>query len=224
MSTHDGHLDGAVQGVVLLHGMARTPASMRCIERMLAAEGYRTLNLSYDSRRKGLEALSDEIHPVVDAFAAGLDEPAHVVTHSMGGLLARVYIALKRPPRLGRVVMLAPPNHGSAVADRLHRTFVYRAVFGPAGQQLTTGHAAVLQGLCRPVDYELGIIAGTRSIDVLSSALLLPEANDGKVTVRSTRLEGMTDHIALPATHTFMTRNRAVLTATLAFLRHGRFG
>lgn len=98
-----------------------------------------------------------------------------------------------------------------------------RTIFGPAGQQLTTKHAAVLRSLCQPVDYELGVIAGTRSMDVLSWALLLPEANDGKVTVRSTRLEEMTDHIVLPATHTFLMRDRAVMAATLAFLRHGRF-
>ena len=193
------------------------------MQRALDAKGFRTLNLGYDSRQKSLEVLSSEVHPRIAAFQAQVDGPIHFVTHSMGGLLARVYLAVNRPARLGRVVALGPPNHGSTIADLLHRSVVFRLFFGPAGQQLTTGYALRMQRLCGPVDYELGIIAGTRSINLLPSVLILREPNDGKVTVRSTRLEGMTDHITMAATHPLMMRNTSVIAQTIAFLRDGRF-
>ena len=96
-------------------------------------------------------------------------------------------------------------------------------VFGPAGQQLTTLYAPRLHSLCGPIDYELGIVAGSRSLDPFSSALILRESNDGKVTVRSTRLDGMTGHVVLAATHPFLTRNAAVISQTICFLREGHF-
>ena len=167
--------------------------------------------------------LARAIHPAVSEFADGLSGQMHLVTHSMGGLLARVYLAYRRPPRLGRVLMLGPPNDGSPIADLLHHSLAYRVIFGPAGQQLTTAHASTLKEACGPVDYQLGIIAGTRSANLLTSALGPQEANDGKVTVRSTRLDGMADHLELPVTHTFMMRDPAVVAATIAFLREGHF-
>ena len=212
-----------VDGVVLLHGLARTRASMRATERALARNGYRTLNLGYHSRRQSLARSAEEVHAPIVALAAEVDGRVHFVTHSMGGLLARVYLATKRPPRLGRVVMLGPPHHGSAIADLLQRNLAFRSAFGPAGQQLTTEHAMHLQETCGPPDYDVGIIAGTRSINLLTSALVLREPNDGKVTVRSTRLDGAHDHIALPVSHPFMMNHRAAIRSTLLFLREGRF-
>lgn len=212
-----------VDGVVLLHGIARTPSSMRVMGRALACEGYRTLNLGYDSRHKDLEALAKEVDAPIEAFAAEVDGFVHFVTHSMGGLLVRVYLAARKPVRLGRVVMLGPPNDGSAIADLLHGSHAFRAFFGPAGQQLTTKHAGHLRGRHGPLDCEIGVIAGTRSIDWLSSALVLREPNDGRVTVRSTQLDEATDHIALPVTHPFMMRNPTVVASTIKFLREGRF-
>ena len=125
-------------GVVLLHGIARTSRSFRKLQRAIEASGFATLNLGYDSRRKSLKALAEDIHPQIERFADGVEGSIHFVGHSMGGLLTRVYLAKYRPDRLGRVVMLGTPNGGSEIADRLRGFALYRAYFGPAGQQLTT--------------------------------------------------------------------------------------
>ncbi|WP_373875122.1 esterase/lipase family protein [Methylorubrum podarium] len=107
------------------------------MERELAAEGYATLNLDYPARRLALADIAETIAPQVAAFAAGVSR-LHIVTHSMGGFVARVILVRHRPANLGRVVMLGPPNGGSEVADALHRLAPYRRFFGPAGAELVT--------------------------------------------------------------------------------------
>jgi len=188
----------------------------------LESAGYATLNLDYASRRKPLEALAEDIHPAIQRFADGIDGSVHFVCHSMGGLLARVYIARYRPTRLGRVVMLGTPNSGSEIADRLGHLKLYRAFFGPAGQQLGTQRDAAIEALLPPVDYPVGIIAGNRSIYPMASAFL-PKPHDGRVSVANTRLDGMADHIVIPASHPWLMRNSIAIAQTIAFLKDGRF-
>ncbi len=140
----------------------------------------------------------------------------------MGGLLTRVYLARHRPQRLGRVVMLGTPNGGSEVADFLKRFAIYRAFYGPAGLQLSTKQDQALRSL-PAVDYDLGIVAGCRSVDPISSIFILPNPNDGKVSVDHTRLDGMTDHTTVKATHSGLLRHPIAIDQTIAFLREGRF-
>lgn len=211
-----------VAGVLLLHGISRTALSMRPLERALQAAGYATLNVTYPSRRRSLAEMADDLAPRVRRFAADLDGPLHLVSHSMGGLVARAYLARHRPERLGRVVMLAPPNAGSELADLLHRHPLYRLWFGPAGAQLVTKRDATLVNLLGAIDCELGVIAGTRSLYPLSS-LMLPHPNDGRVSVAATRVEGMVDHLTLGVSHPLIVRNREAIRQTLAFLQIGRF-
>jgi pimeloyl-ACP methyl ester carboxylesterase len=188
----------------------------------IEAAGFATQNLGYDSRRKPLQSLAEDIHPAIQRFAHDLDGSVHFVGHSMGGLLTRAYLARHRPQRLGRVVMLGTPNGGSEIADRLKNFTVYRAYFGPAGQQLMTERDSTTHAILPPANYPVGIIAGDRSIDPISSAFL-PKPNDGRVSVENTKLAGMTDHIIVSASHTWLARNQSAIDQTIAFLRGGRF-
>jgi pimeloyl-ACP methyl ester carboxylesterase len=209
-------------GVVLLHGIARSSRSLRKVERALQVSGFATLNLDYASRKKPLEALAADIHSDIAAFANTIDGPIHFVAHSMGGLLTRVYVARYRPAALGRVVMLGTPNGGSEVADLLKHLSLYRAFYGPAGQQLTTVQHADLASLSPP-DYAVGIIAGISAIDPIASRFILPRPNDGRVSVASSKLANMTDHTTVKASHTGLIRHRVAIEQTIAFLRDGRF-
>ena len=195
---------------------------MRVAERALREAGYRTLNLDYPGRRLGLAALAAHVRGGVAALGGqALEGEVHFLTHSMGGLVARAMLAAERPARLGRVVMLGPPNNGSEIADLLSRFRLYHGVFGPAGAELTTTRSDALVRLLGQVNYPVGVIAGSRALDPLSWAIL-PKPNDGKVTVAHTRCEGMADHLTLPVNHASMVRDPAVLRAAIAFLRHGR--
>jgi pimeloyl-ACP methyl ester carboxylesterase len=209
-------------GVVLLHGIAGTSLMLRKLERALRRNGFATLNLNYASRKKPLERLADDIHSAIAEFMASQDGPIHFVVHSMGGLLARVYIAKYRPARLGRVVMLGTPNGGSEIADRLNHLPAYRAYFGPAGSQLLTTLDPTLAAL-PPLDYPVGIIAGNRFVDPISAFFLLPWPNDGRVSVASSRLADMTDHTTVKASHIGLLRHPLAISQTIAFLSEGHF-
>ena len=216
-----GSIDPRSPGVVLLHGIARTARSLRRFERALQAAGFATLNLDYPSRSKMLEALAADIHPQISEFADTTSQ-LHFLAHSMGGLLTRVYVARHRPARLGRVVMLGTPNGGSEVADLLKDLALYRAFYGPAGQQLTTQQDESLTSL-PPPDYPVGIIAGINSIDPIASYFVLPRPNDGRVSLHSAQLAGMADLTIVKASHTGLVRHPVAVAQAVAFLRDGRF-
>jgi pimeloyl-ACP methyl ester carboxylesterase len=209
-------------GVVLLHGISRTARSFRKMLAAIEAEGYATLNLGYASRSKALQTLAEDIHPAIERFAESIEGSVHFVCHSMGGLLARVYLARYRPKRLGRVVMLGTPNGGSEIADRLKNFGAYRAFFGPAGQQLGTQRDADIDALLPRIDYPVGVIAGNRSIYPIA-AVMLPKPHDGRVSVENTRLDGMADHVVIGASHPWLVRNDEAIAQTIAFLGDGRF-
>lgn len=206
--------------VVLLHGIARSSSHMEDMEAYLQKAGYDVVNLDYPSTAHNLQALVDIIQKKLAARLTQ-DKPVHFVGYSMGALLVRAVIHKYRPLRLGRVVQLAPPNQGSEVADMLEENWLYEQVYGPAGRQLTTDRTAV-SDILGTVDYELGVIAGNRTIDPVSS-MIIPGDDDGKVSIASTRVEGMKAHIVVAATHTFFPGNKTVQRQTLHFLKHGVF-
>jgi pimeloyl-ACP methyl ester carboxylesterase len=209
------------EGAVLLHGIVRGRRSMQPLANFLGKEGYRTLNLGYPSTRASIEDLTEHIQPQIAAFASSLPGKLHFVGHSMGGLLIRAQLHRFRPQNLGRVVMLGTPNQGSEVADTIKNWWSYKRLFGPAGQQLVTGLATSDQ-LFGQIDYELGVVAGGRSIDPLSS-LIIGDPNDGRVSITRTKIPGMTDHIVVAASHAFLPVKKQVHRQVLEFLRHGRF-
>jgi len=206
--------------VVLLHGIARSSSHMEDIEAFLEGKGYQVYNLDYPSTKYDLDVLTakvaTEIRNTIDP-----SRPVHFVGYSMGGIVVRAILNKYRPDNLGRTVQLASPNKGSEVADFLKENWLFETIYGPAGQQLVT-EGANLEDLLGQVDYELGVVAGDFSIDPVSSAII-PGPDDGKVSVESTRVEGMQDHVIVPASHTFFPQNGTVHEQTLFFLRTGVF-
>lgn len=208
--------------VILLHGLARTASSMDKLQSHLEQASYRVVNVDYQSRKHPVATLAEM------AIGEGLQQchqhsanQIYFVTHSLGGILVRQYLNQHDIPELSRVVMLGPPNQGSEVVDTLRDVPGFEALNGPAGLQLGTGETDIPRQL-GPVDFDLGIIAGTQSINLILSTFL-PATDDGKVTVKSAQVEGMSDFITLPVTHPMMMKNATVIAQTLYFLEHGAF-
>ena len=212
--------------VILLHGLGRTHRSMAGMAQYLERQGYRTLNLHYQSLKKPFSELAIDVAGMIERcpnfYAA---EKIHFVTHSMGGIITRHYLAghrHKMEGRMGSVVMLGPPNGGSEIADVFYRLWPYKMLFGPAGQQLRVAtHQDHLPG--EVIDYKLGVIAGTVGWIYPDGQLILKGAHDGRVTVDRTKHPAMTDHIIVPVAHGFLMFSQRVKEATVRFLKTGVF-
>lgn len=210
------------RGVVLLHGLARSSASLEKMENALQGAGYQTLNIDYPSTKHPVEILArDYVAPNINAFALKTGRPVAFVTHSMGGILLRYMVKEGLIEAPYRAVMLSPPNQGSEVVDKLGGLWVFRAINGPAGNQLGTGPDQIPSRL-GPVTFDLGILTGTRSINFILSALI-PGPDDGKVAASKAGVEGMSDFRAIPATHPLIMNKEITIRETLLFLSTGEF-
>jgi pimeloyl-ACP methyl ester carboxylesterase len=206
--------------VVLLHGLARSEHSLSRMAQKLSDRGYFVVNESYPSTDYDIETLANDIIPK-SIVACPDSAQIHFVTHSLGGILVRQYLEDHALLNLGRVVMLAPPNKGSEITDEMKDNILYQTINGPAGLQLGTDSSSV-PNLLGPATFELGIIAGTKTVNPILSQML-PNPDDGKVSVESTKLEGMSDHIEVPYSHTFIMNKDDVIDQVIHFLEHGTF-
>lgn len=194
---------------------------MLVLQTRLAGEGYRVVNFGYPSRSETIESLTDSLRKAVRECCEGTDGTLHFVTHSMGGVLVRSYLADREEPFEGRVVMLSPPNQGSEIVDAYADSPLLRSLLGPAGVRLGTDSTGIAREL-GPVDFSLGIITGDRSINPIGS-WLIPGPDDGKVAVDRARVEGAADFIVVPATHTFIMNRSDVAEEVVHFLQTGAF-
>jgi triacylglycerol lipase len=208
--------------VILLHGIGRSKSSMGRIEAFLSARGYRVVNFDYPSTRESIERIADTFIP--KAIAQCRVDPTdkiHFVTHSLGGIIVRQYLQSNTLPEGSRVVMLAPPNHGSELTDYFETFCFYKWIYGPAGQELGTDPESTPNRL-KPIDIEVGILAGNRSMNPIFSPII-PGPDDGRVSVDHTTMAEMTDFLVIPTSHNGIVSNAAALKQVAHFLEHGKF-
>jgi len=210
--------------VVILHGIARSSSSMGDIEEYLEGQNYQVKNIDYPSTDYKVEELVDNVHKQILEAGFEADKRVHFVAYSMGTLITRMLMKQYRPENLGRVVFIAPPSEGSEVADFVKDNILYKEIYGAAGQQLVTDengiHNEIKNG--EKIDYELGIIAGDRSIDPISSAVI-PGKDDGKVALEKTKIKGMKDFVVVNSSHTFIITFDDTMKQIDYFLKNGKF-
>lgn len=207
--------------VILLHGMGRSALSMRSLEKHLRERGYHTVNRDYPSTSFTIEEIAKKNIPKLIAECKPQASKIHFVTHSLGGIVTRYYLQSNNLPKGSRIVMLSPPNKGSEIADQLQGSAWYKWLTGPAGQQLTTDQNSVPNKL-KPINYEVGIITGRRTLEPWLSQFI-PGEDDGKVSVKRARLYEMTDFLVVDHAHTFIMNSSLVKEQVTHFLQHGYF-
>ncbi len=208
--------------VILLHGLGRTRHSMAKIEERLKALGYMTVNHGYPSTTENIQELARiHVSDAVNCCGNQSTNKIHFITHSLGGILVRQYLQENALPEGGRVIMLSPPNKGSEVADGLKEVFFYKWMTGPAGQQLGTDEKSV-PNMLKPIDAEVGVITGNKSIDPWFS-FMIPGEDDGKISVERAGLDEMKDFLVVESTHAFIMQDPEVIDQIVFFLREGTF-
>lgn len=213
---------GGEEHVILLHGMGMPSFMMGRSAQLLRREGYVVHNTGYPSFSKSIEDIAeDHLRPAIAAVPDTASK-LHFVAHSLGSIVLRRYRALYDPPLPGRTVMLGPPNNGSEVADFFKSWDVFRWCFGPAGQSLgtTPEDMPVMLG---PLNFETGVIAGEWHWMHFMTGPFMMKPNDGLVTVESTKIDGMKDHIVMPIDHSGMVFSTDVMKQAVHFLRTGAF-
>ncbi len=208
--------------VILLHGLARTSASMWWLKRQLKQNNYAVVNTGYYSMANSIsEAAKTVIPQAVSQCRKQEANELHFVTHSMGGILIRSYLQTHQINRLKSIVMLAPPNKGSEIVDRLLPTETYEKLAFQSFKQLSARSDSYVNSL-QPIDAEIGIIAGFDSYNPRFSKWL-PGLDDGKVSVESACLPEMKSMLLISANHTSMTFNKDVKQQVVHFLQQGAF-
>ena len=210
-----------VESVVVVHGLGRSPASMKLLVSRIEDAGYSVMNFGYPSTEEPIEALSALLSAELQESFGGDTCDVHFVTHSMGGVLVRSYLAQQPKPHTGRVVMLSPPNQGSEIIDAFADSELLRSLLGPAGMKLGTEPDGIASEL-GPVRFSLGVITGDRSLSPIGS-WLIPGPDDGKVAVDRAAVEGAADFKVIHATHTFIMNRKDVAEEVVHFLENGEF-
>ncbi|MCP4539138.1 MAG: alpha/beta hydrolase [Chloroflexi bacterium] len=205
---------------VLLHGLGRTRWSMYVLERILS-RGFRVINIGYPSRKYPVEQLAECVGRKIRQCCTNEVKKIHFVTHSLGGIILRCYLKQNPLPNLGRVVMLSPPNQGSELVDAFRGNILFEIVAGPVGAQLGT-EATSVPNILGPVDFEVGVITGDGSLNPIFSHLI-PGADDGRVSVKRSQVEGMADLTIVPQHHSFIMNSSEVVEQVICFLKKGQF-
>lgn len=224
--------------VVLVHGFFRTGASMWPMALGLRREGFQALPVTLLAVNESIPVLADRLRRRLDRSDVRLgDRPIHFVTHSMGGVIVRSLLARHEVPGAHRVVMLAPPLQGSALARHIHDD-VLRLPWGsfdPARKFLPDA-----RGDCTTageVRAEVGILAGAPGRTLLAGApwswvgalrghpfdLGGPYEHDGKVRVDEARWDAARAFRTVPHSHGLMMMKSDVIAMTVRFLRTGSF-
>jgi triacylglycerol lipase len=208
------------ENVILIHGMGRSAASMALLKNRLEKAGYGVLSESYSSTDGTVKDHVAWLDEVIERSQSE-NRKTHFVTHSLGGIVLRMYLKTHTLANPGRVVMLSPPNKGSELADVLKTFKIYQQATGPSGLEIGTGPNST-PNVLGPVNFDLGVITGDFSFNPVFS-LLIPGPDDGKVSVARAKVAGMKDFLVVKHSHTFIMNSKEVVSEVVSFLQTGSF-
>lgn len=209
----------AAEQVVLLHGLGRKGNAMFLLQKRIREAGYEAHSIEYASLQEPPEVILEKVGEQIERYCRNDSRPVHFVGHSLGGLIVRAYLDQKPSINLGRVVLLGTPSQGNELVDIYGDSWLFK-ILGPTARLLGTDEDSFPNQIGPPY-YPLGIIAGTSSFTITDGNL--PGADDGVVSVKSTKIYGMKDFLLVDTSHSMMRYNERVARETIHFLKEGHF-
>jgi hypothetical protein len=180
--------------------------------------GFQSAFFSYPSMSTSLSRNALILSRFVEGLAASR---IHFIGHSLGGLLILQMLAEFPQPRVRRVILAGSPYGACSVGTKLSGRGAGRYILGRSMLQWLDQAAATQTIHDQP--YELGVIAGCRSMGAGRLITRLPRPNDGVVTVEETRIPNARDEIVLNVGHSEMLVSVEVARQACSFLRQGHF-
>ncbi|MBN1465084.1 alpha/beta fold hydrolase [candidate division KSB1 bacterium] len=208
--------------VIILHGLRGKSSSFLKLEQALLAQGYNVCRVDYPSTQYDVQTLADRaIGEAIRRCERAGSDTLYFVAHSLGAILARHFLQENDLSRLGRIVFICPPNHGTELIDRFAWCRLFRKVNGPAGMQLSASPDGLVASLEIP-DYPFAVVMSARSINPLASAFI-PGRDDGRVSMESAKLTGMRDFVLVQAHHHNSMRKQETIRQVIHLLERGEF-
>ncbi len=212
------HLWANGETVVCLHGYFRSYKCMIPMSSALSSEGFDIYLWDYQSRKKTIEQHAEDLVVILNKIAAEKPgQPIHFVTHSLGGVITRVAVSHPDCPaeaRIGKAILLAPPNQGSCLARKFQKVYPVRFVFGKrAGAQLLDHSSDEMLDIGQfPPSKEVMVVAGTQGKPWIK------DPNDGKVSVNETYLNTPHIHITHHVSHSWIMTSRWMINMIREYL------
>jgi pimeloyl-ACP methyl ester carboxylesterase len=214
--------------VILAHGLARTRGCWLPMTEYLKSEvDWQVIDFTYASTRLPMDSHAQSLQSVIDSLGPEVKQ-IYLAGHSMGNIVFRLYLgnttsadgSTQGDPRIRRLVMIGPPNHGSKMARVLQPTGIFPLVTGRSGVQLGRDWNQIAEKLATP-QCEFAIIAGGNQETDSGYNPLLSGPDDLTVSLDEARLAGATDLLVQPLLHSTMMKQPEVCAATLRFFQTG---
>jgi len=208
--------------IVLLHGLMRTSACMRPLERQLADRGMpNTIRYSYASTRAAISEHAAALRELLEDLPP--DDTFSFVGHSMGNIVVRHLVGdlqndgdpANLLPRCRSMVMLGPPNQGAAIARRLAPTGLFGWITGPGGMELGAYWETIKDKLAVP-PFPFHIIAGDIQSPIVNP--LVDGNGDFVVSIEEAKLDGAASFHTVPVLHSFLMDSDQAIEKTLNLL------
>lgn len=214
--------DSSKRVLILLHGLMRSRASMKSMERYLSDPSIdQIVRFSYASTRSSISEHAQALRDVMEGMPG--ESEFSFVGHSMGSIVVRHLIGdLQRDDprdllkRCRSFVMLGPPNQGASIARRLARTGVFGLLTGKSALELGPQWQALEQRLATP-PFPFAIVAGDLSHNPIRNPLVDGD-NDLIVSVDEARLEGAEWFKVVPVVHSLLMNDERVQNLTAEFI------
>jgi YD repeat-containing protein len=183
--------------IIYIHGANATPKSFSFIKSRL--DDHTVTELTYDA--------SDHLQDIINAAVKHVDQPSHIVSHSLGGIIG-VALSHLHPKKIQTVTTISTPFGGSEAADHMSMLMPFNVFF----RNIRTT-SPILRSLNK-----VGPIVPTLNIITTEGQhVLVSKPNDGVVTIESQK-EFAGYHIEFPFNHFEVLMDQGVAETIKGFI------